>query len=568
MQAITRLEKRRPLLILFLSLGIGFIFASHVYHVDNLALLYYSDSVSHLVRARQLVDYSSPGLEQIGTVWLPLPHLLLLPFSLVDLLFRTGLAGTFVSLPSIAITAAVLYKIIKEQMEASWIAFMGAGLYFLNPNILYLGLTAMTEALFMLFFVVSAFYFQKYLSSMLFPSSQREHNTIKSKNRFTWFCGPNQTLGSNKFIISSNMLKCSFFVALATLCRYEAWPIPVFLLLFTTLCFLRLRTVVGGFQPSSASNKKQLIGFLLCTVLSFSGIILWISYNWIYYDSPLEFLVSPYYSAAAQALGGQNREYLFLQPLGAASIYGVTALFFFGPVMITGAAFGYIVHRKLAVPKEKVQIADMLYLFLAIPSLVNFLTLVFGVGEMNYWWFNSRFLIMLSPLLILLSCTLVKRITEEKNKSTLICTIIAIFLIYPVIVLPLSGEIVTLIDAKNSASYGTRPSAMEMAKVLESLYDGGKIFVITGSAQQNIIMQASGIPLVNFQAATEESNASYESQQAALESQYVILSKKPDSSAQRYAESWNRSQDELNKYFDKSYENSDYRLFVRNDLAS
>jgi hypothetical protein len=536
-----------------------------VYHADNLALLYYSDSVSHLVRARQLVDYSSPGLEQIGTVWLPLPHLLLLPFSLVDLLFRTGLAGTFVSLPGIAITAAVLYKIIKEQMDASWIAFMGAGLYFLNPNILYLGLSAMTEALFMLFFIVSAFYFQKYLSSMLFPSSQRKHSTVKSKNRFTWFCGPNQTLGSNKFIISSNILKCSFFVALATLCRYEAWPVPVFLSLFTTLCFLRLRTVVGGFQPL-LSNKKQLIGLLLCTVLSFSGIILWISYNWIYYDSPLEFLVSPYYSAAAQALGGQNREHLFLEPLDAASIYGVTALFFFGPVIITGAAFGYIVHRKLAplVPKEKVQIADMLYLFLAIPSLFNFLTLIFGVGEMNYWWLNSRFLIMLSPLLILLSCTLVKRVTEEKNKSILICTIIAIFFVYPVIVLPLSGEIVTLIDAKNSASYGTRSSATEMAKVLESLYGGGKIFVITGSAQQNIIMQASGIPLVNFRAATEGFNTNYEVQQTALESQYVILSKKPDSSARRYAESWSKSQDELNKYFDKSYENSDYRLFVRN----
>ena len=54
----------------------------------------------------RLIDYSSPGLEQIGTVWLPLPHLMLLPFSLVDLLFKTGLAGTFISLPSIAIAAA------------------------------------------------------------------------------------------------------------------------------------------------------------------------------------------------------------------------------------------------------------------------------------------------------------------------------------------------------------------------------------------------------------------------------------------------------------------------------
>jgi len=79
------------------------------------------------------------------------------PFSLVDLLFRTGLAGTFVSLPSIAITVAVLYKIIKEQMDASWIAFMGAGLYFLNPNILYLWLTAMIPFIFKSIFLQCCF---------------------------------------------------------------------------------------------------------------------------------------------------------------------------------------------------------------------------------------------------------------------------------------------------------------------------------------------------------------------------------------------------------------------------
>jgi hypothetical protein len=101
-----RSEKRRPLLIFFFSVGIGVVFTSYLYGSDNKALLYYHDSVSHLVRARQLIDYSTPGLEQIGTVWLPLPHLMLLPFSLVDLLFKTGLAGTFVSLPSIANAAA------------------------------------------------------------------------------------------------------------------------------------------------------------------------------------------------------------------------------------------------------------------------------------------------------------------------------------------------------------------------------------------------------------------------------------------------------------------------------
>ena len=74
-------------------------------------------------------------------------------------------------------------------------------------------------------------------------------------------------------------------------------------------------------------------------------------------------------------------------------------------------------------------------------------------------------MIMLSPLLILLLSILIKKITDEpvKNKSILVYVIVAIFLIYPIIILPISGEIVTLIDAKNSVSYGTRTSAMDIA---------------------------------------------------------------------------------------------------------
>ena len=569
LHAFTRSEKRRPLIIVFLAVGTGLVFASYLYSIDTLALLYYSDSVSHLVRARQLVDNSSPGLHQLGTVWLPLPHIMLLPFSLVDLLFKTGFAGTFVSLPSIAIAAMVLYRIIKEQTDISWIAFLGACLYFLNPNILYLGITAMTEALFMLFFVISAYYFQRCFFSNLFPSSWQEHTIIKSSAHNAYFDEAYQTIGSKyKFIISNSMLKCSFFVALATLCRYEAWPIPVLLAIFTIFSLMRVRSIDKSPQ-ASVFIKRQLAVAILCIIVSFSGIVIWISYNWIYQSSPLEFLVSPYYSASSQALAGPNREFLFLQPLNAASTYGVTALAFFGPVILAGATFGYFFHRKFG-SKVQVRNRDMIYLFLAIPSLFSFLTLVFGIGEMNYWWFNSRFLIMLSPLLILLLSILLKRIIEAppKNKSILGYVVIIAFLIYPIIIVPLSGGVVTLIDAKNSVSYGTRPYAIEIAKVLGGLYDGGKILMITGSAQQNIIMQASGIPLTNFHTTIEEFSSHYQIPHFDVDSRYVILSKKPDLSSQNYAKSWAERQDELGKYFDKSYENTFYLLFVRNGIAN
>jgi hypothetical protein len=117
--------------------------------------------------------------------------------------------------------------------------------------------------------------------------------------------------------------------------------------------------------------------------------------------------------------------------------------------------------------------------------------LISGIGEMNYWWFNSRFMILLSPLLILLISILLKRINDKilANKRILMYVSFTIFLIYPVSILPISGEIVTLVDAENSMSYGSRPHAMDLAHVLGRLYDGGKIFIVTGSAQQNIIMR-------------------------------------------------------------------------------
>jgi hypothetical protein len=566
LQALIRTDNRRSLLILIFSIGSGVTLACYLYNVNNHSLLYYSDSISHLVRARQLVDYSSPGLEQIGTVWLPLPHLILLPFSLVDLFFKTGLAGTFVSLPSLAIAATIIYKIIKVQTNISWIAILGSSLFFLNPNILYLGITAMTEALFMLFFIVAVFYFQKSVLSGMY-STRQKHSDVSSidiHDPIVRVRGLKKILGpEHNSMISNNLLRCSFFIALATLCRYEAWPIPVLLTIFIIIRSMKEDGIDRGIE-ARVLNRERLMGGLVCIALSFSGIILWICYNWIYFNSPLEFLFSPYYSAAAQALEGQNRDFLFLQPLNISSVYGINALVFFGPVTIVGAIFGCIIHR-MSKPL-KLRSWELVLLFLAIPPLFSLLTLVFGVGEMNYWWFNSRFMIMLSPLLILLLSALLKRINDKilRNKRILVYASFTIFLIYPVIILPISGEIVTLVDAKNSMSYGTRPFAMDLANVLGRLYEGGKIFIVTGSAQQNVIMQASGIPLANFYTATEQFKTNHQLQQFKVDYNYVVLSKNPDADSRIYSNFWTDRQDELRKYYDKAYENPSYILFVRN----
>src|SRR5688500_16665446 len=96
---------RESWVIFFAIIMIGISAATILYSLDRFSLLYYGDSVSHLVRAREIVDSNNPGLfEQLGTVWLPLPHLLLLPFALIEALFRTGFAGVAISVPCLAIT--------------------------------------------------------------------------------------------------------------------------------------------------------------------------------------------------------------------------------------------------------------------------------------------------------------------------------------------------------------------------------------------------------------------------------------------------------------------------------
>lgn len=537
--------------------------AVYLYTIDSLALLYYSDSVSHLIRARQLVDSSSPGLQQIGTVWLPLPHIILLPFSLVEVLLKTGFAGTVVSLPGTAITAAIIYKIIKNQTGIPWIAFFGACLYFSNPNTLYLGLTAMTESLFMLLFVGSAFYFQKCSSMNILYTFGQRYTSTDLTNQFHLIF-----VNRHRILILKPLLKCSFLVALATLCRYEAWPISIFFVLFGFLFFTRLKTSDKTEEASTFLKARMQLksGIALCILVSFSGIIIWMSSNSIYFANPVEFVVSPYYSAFSQAIEGQNRETLFLQPLNVAYIYGINAATFFGPVMIAGAAVGYAVHRK-SPQKGELTSRELTYVFLSIPSITIILALLFGLGEMNTWWYNSRLLIMLSPLLILLLSVFVTKILEmtQSNKTMFAGIIAASFLIYPIIVVPIYGGFVTLIDAKNSAYNETRSSATDMVEFLKDLYNGGNILIITGSAQQNIVMQASGVPLTNFKTAIEGSNIHFELQRAVVDSQYVILSKDPDPSSQRHAESWSKNQAKLERLFVKAYENSHYLIFVRSD---
>ena len=60
-------------------------------------IIAYGDAESHLNIAKRVVDSLTPGFAQLGGIWSPLPHILMIPFMYSDLLWRSGLAGSIIS---------------------------------------------------------------------------------------------------------------------------------------------------------------------------------------------------------------------------------------------------------------------------------------------------------------------------------------------------------------------------------------------------------------------------------------------------------------------------------------
>ncbi|HJX82750.1 MAG TPA: hypothetical protein VJ723_00240, partial [Candidatus Angelobacter sp.] len=68
--------------------------AALLFYFHRGAILLYGDAVAHINIARRVFDSRTPGLFQLGTVWLPLQHILNIPFIFNDWLWRTGLGAS------------------------------------------------------------------------------------------------------------------------------------------------------------------------------------------------------------------------------------------------------------------------------------------------------------------------------------------------------------------------------------------------------------------------------------------------------------------------------------------
>ena len=121
-------------------------YSASVYWRAGLTLSHY-DAKAHLVVARRILDSLTPSWEQIGAVWLPLPHLLnALPVQ-IDFMYRTGASAVAISIVSFGVTVACISALVRSLTGSRTGAILAAGLFALNPDVLYLQSTPMTEPL-------------------------------------------------------------------------------------------------------------------------------------------------------------------------------------------------------------------------------------------------------------------------------------------------------------------------------------------------------------------------------------------------------------------------------------
>ena len=216
------------------------------------ATLYYGDAEAHLNIARRIIDSRTPGWSQIGTTWLPLPHLLMLPFVRHDRLWMTGLAGAIPAAIAMSLAAIFLFAAVRRAFGSVTAATAATAVFLLNPNTLYLGAIPMTEA-----------YFFAALFALLYF-------TVRFDETRGW----------------GALAGAAIAVCAASLTRYEGW----FLIPFTAV-FLLVR---------GKGVVRRIAGVLVfCSVASL-GPAIWLAHNRFYFGDFLYFFRGPWSAAAIQ----------------------------------------------------------------------------------------------------------------------------------------------------------------------------------------------------------------------------------------------------------------------------
>jgi hypothetical protein len=224
----------------------------------NDALLNYGDAVAHLHIARRVFDSHRPGLQQLGSVWLPLPHILLIPFVAIYSWWANGIAGVIPSAAAYLAACAGIYRLARHWLRPS-AAVVAFAFLATNPNLLYLQTTAMTEPLFLCEMVWLSVWLVEWRASL-----------------------------NNDPPRAARLLCCIAIVLVAAVfTRYDGW----------ILTFLAW-TSIGIVQLRHSTRRSRT--FWIASAVVVAAPIAWFVYNAVVFGDWLDFARGPYSAAAIE----------------------------------------------------------------------------------------------------------------------------------------------------------------------------------------------------------------------------------------------------------------------------
>ena len=249
-------KQRNAAAVLFASALLSIIvFLAACWVFRNGYVLYYGDAQSHLNLSRSIVDSRTPGYDQLGTVWLPMLHVICLPLVGNTDMWSTGLAGTIPVAGCFVIAGTALFLCARDTYRSRAAAWIVMGCFALNPNLLYLATIPMTEVVFLAGLALLLF--------ALIRFEKRQHS---------------------KWLVLG--VVASWWMSLT---RYDGW----FLIPFAAVWF----------AWSAKPNFWRTL-LIFCCAASLAPLY-WIAHNWWETSNPLDFYNGPYSAIAIQG----NRPY-------------------------------------------------------------------------------------------------------------------------------------------------------------------------------------------------------------------------------------------------------------------
>lgn len=396
-------------------------------------ILAYRDSIYRLDASRRFIDAINPGLfSQIGTVWLPLPNLLMCPLASIDILWKTGLAGSIVNFIAYIINAAVIFYTIKLLTENKIARYAGLLMFILNPNILYFQTTPMSEQIYLTFFSLAIFYLVKW-------------NVTKTVK---------------------DIFLAGLYTSMASCTRYDGWTFAIAAVVLVFIISIIHRE--GIFKYS--------FYYLLPTVIVIGW---WLIHNYIYYSDPLEFMRGQY-STFFQIKYYENAGRLLTKynPMLSLKVYYFDIYLYSGWLTLISALFGFLYYAY----KNKFRIKSFtIYLSLiAIPTTLLLLYLgqvIIEIPESEPpGYFNSRYGLYAIPGLVIFGGIfagyIYKKFASYKKYLAVIAVILAGLQTFSYIYY-YPSKVPSIAEARFAGYQGT--VTYNLAGYLEKNYEGGNL---------------------------------------------------------------------------------------------